>query len=106
MYWGLLVGAIIFELIGTLSLKYSSVHSNAWAIWLMAFCYAISFALLWGAVKKLDISIAYAIWSGVGTALISFAGVVLFKEEIGFFKIACIGLIILGVVGLNFLSQH
>ena len=46
-------------------------------------------------------SVAYAIWSGVGTVLITVIGVLHFKESVTMIKIACIGLIIIGVVGLN-----
>lgn len=106
MYWGLLIGAIVFEVFGTLSLKYSSINSNTLATWLMIAFYALSFALLWGAIKKIDISVAYAIWSGVGTALITLVGAWLFKEHLGFMKLFFIGLIIIGAVGLKLSAEQ
>ncbi len=53
------------------------------------------------ALKKIDLSIAYAIWAGVGTALIVLIGVAHFKEPLTLIKMVSIGLIIIGVVGLS-----
>jgi small multidrug resistance pump len=64
--------------------------------------YAASFVALTFALKKIDVSIAYAVWSGFGTALIATIGILFFRESVSWLKLACILLIILGVVGLNF----
>ena len=53
------------------------------------------------ALKRIDVSIAYAVWSGVGTALIATIGVLWFKEPATAVKLVSLALIILGVVGLN-----
>jgi small multidrug resistance pump len=45
--------------------------------------------------------VAYAVWSGLGTALIAAAGIIWFKEPLTAVKVASIALIILGVIGLN-----
>ena len=66
--------------------------------------YALSFVALTFAVKKLEISVSYAIWSGVGTALITLIGVFYFNESVTALKLVSLALIITGVVGLN-LSQ-
>ncbi len=63
--------------------------------------YAASFITLTFAIRKIDISIAYAIWVGIGTALISAIGFFYFRESATLLKFLCIGLIILGVFGLN-----
>jgi len=52
-------------------------------------------------LKRIDVGVVYAIWSGVGTALIATIGILWFKEPVTLIKIASIALIILGVVGLN-----
>ena len=62
--------------------------------------YAASFVALTFAIKKIEISVAYAVWSGVGTALIALIGI-LYKEAATMLKIARIFLIIAGVVGLK-----
>ena len=53
------------------------------------------------AIKKVDISVAYAIWSGVETALIALVGILYFKEAATMLKFASIFLIIAGVAGLR-----
>jgi len=68
---------------------------------LLVVFYALSFGMLTLALKKLDMSVAYAVWSGVGTALIATIGVLWFKEPATALKLISIALIIAGVVGLN-----
>ena len=63
--------------------------------------YAAAFVTLTFAIKKIDISVAYAIWSGVGTALIALVGILYFKEAATMLKFASIFLIIAGVAGLK-----
>lgn len=63
--------------------------------------YAASFAVLTLALKKIDISVAYAVWAGVGTALIAIVGILYFKDPISLLKVFSIFLIIAGVIGLN-----
>lgn len=71
----------------------------------MAVLYALSFVFLALCIKKIDVSIAYAIWSGLGTALIAVFGYFLFDESLGVLKVVSIAFIILGVVGLNLIGQ-
>ncbi len=63
--------------------------------------YALSFMALTMALKRIDVSVAYAIWSGIGTALIAIIGAVHFKEPMTMIKAVSVGIIIIGVVGLN-----
>ena len=67
--------------------------------------YAASFVGLTFAIKKIEISVAYAVWSGVGTALIALIGILYFKEAATMLKFASIFLIVAGVVGLKFSSS-
>ena len=52
-------------------------------------------------LKRMDVSIAYAIWSGLGTALIAIIGSVYFNESMTLVKLVSLGLVIIGVLGLN-----
>lgn len=52
-------------------------------------------------LKRMDVSIVYAIWSGMGTALIAIIGILWFKEPVTAIKIISLTLIIFGVIGLN-----
>ncbi len=100
-YWILLGLAILFELLGTTSMKLSDGFSRLWPSISLFVCYAIAFSCLTFALKKLELSMTYAIWSGVGTALTAVIGVFLFKETMNLQKLFFISLIIVGVLGLN-----
>ena len=68
--------------------------------------YALSLVLLSQVLKRIDVSIAYAVWAGVGTAAIGIVGMAAYGEPVGVLKLVSIGLIIVGVVGLNLGSAH
>jgi small multidrug resistance pump len=101
MSWLYLVLAIIFEVTGTICMKLAEGFTKLAPSVLMFVCYALSLTMLTFALKKIEVSVAYAVWSGLGTALIASAGILWFKEPLTALKIASTGLIILGVIGLN-----
>ncbi len=68
---------------------------------LMFVFYLASLAVLTLALKKIDVSVAYAVWAGLGTALIASIGIVYFHESATLLKLISILLIIAGVVGLH-----
>jgi len=100
-HWILLVVAIALEVAGTTSMKLSDGLTKLTPSVLIFVFYAASFWAFTIALRKIDISIAYAIWSGVGTALIASIGIVYFREPVTTLKIISLLLIIIGVVGLN-----
>ncbi len=100
-HWLILAAAILLEVAGTTSLKLSAGLSKLIPSLLMVFFYIASVGALAIAVKKIEVGVAYAIWAGVGTALIAIIGIALFKESATIFKFVSISLIIAGVVGLN-----
>ncbi len=63
--------------------------------------YAISLFLLTLSLRSIDVSVAYAIWSGLGTALIAAIGILWFGEPATALKLVSLVLIVAGVVGLN-----
>ena len=73
---------------------------------LMFIFYILSLIALTYALKKFDVSMAYAIWSGVGTALITIIGVLFFKESFNTIKVLSVLFIIFGVIGLHLGNQH
>ncbi len=99
--WLYLAGAIILEIAGTTSMKLSEGFTRLVPSILIFVFYALSFFALTMTLKKIDLSVAYAIWAGVGTALIAMIGIVHFKEPLTLIKMVSIGMIIIGVVGLN-----
>ena len=101
VYWLALAGAIVLEIAGTVSMKLSHGFTRtAPSIMLFVF-YAVSFGLMTVAVKRIDMSVSYAIWSGVGTATIALIGVFWFRESLTAVQVVSIVMIIAGVVGLR-----
>ena len=101
MHWIYLVLAILLEVSGTTCMKLSAGFTKALPSILMFVLYGASFSVLTLALKKIDVSLAYAVWSGMGTALIATIGVLWFKEPLTALKMASLALIIAGVIGLN-----
>lgn len=101
MRWVYLLVAILLEVTGTTCMKLSQGFTRLWPSVLMFVFYVLSLVALTFVFKKIDVSIAYAVWSGLGTALIAVIGMLWFKEPLTAVKIISIGLIIVGVVGLN-----
>jgi small multidrug resistance pump len=106
LYWFYLVLAIVTEVAGTTFLKLSDGMTKIVPIILTFVLYGVSFVFLGLCLKKIDVGVSYAIWSGLGTALITIVGIMYFKEPMSALKIASIVLIIVGVVGLNLTETH
>jgi len=102
MHWIYLVLAILFEVAGTTCMKLSAGFSKLLPAVLMGVFYVVCFCFLALALKKVDVSIAYAIWSGVGTALVAAIGILWFREPTTLLKACGLLAIIGGVVALNF----
>jgi small multidrug resistance pump len=101
MSWILLIAAICMEVCGTTCLKLSDGLSKWLPSVLIFVFYGLSFTMMAFAVKKLDLSLTYAIWSGVGTFLIALIGFFWFKEQFTLLKAFSMALVIVGVIGLN-----
>lgn len=106
MGWVYLVLAIVSEVAGTTSMKLSEGFTRFGpSVAIFAF-YGLAFALLTLALKSFDVSVAYAVWAGVGVALISVIGVLYFQEPLNAVKLGSLVLIVLGVAGLNLSGSH
>lgn len=103
--WLFLIGAIALEVAGTTAMKMSEGFTKTVPSIMMFVFYVLSLIALTYALKKFDMSMAYAIWAGVGTALITIVGIYFFKEPTSIVKIVSIMLIIAGVVGLHLSSD-
>ncbi len=106
MAWVWLVAAIVCEVGGTLSLKQSAGFSVLLPSIGVVVGYGAAFVLLGQALRTFEVGTAYALWSGLGTALVVLAGVVLFGEGLGPVKIAGIVLIVGGIALLNLAGAH
>jgi small multidrug resistance pump len=105
MSWLYLLAAILLEVCGTTCMKLSHGFTRLAPSVLLFVFYALAFVAVTLAVKRIEIGTAYAIWSGLGTALIALIGILWFKESLSFVKLASLTLIILGIVGLNLSVQ-
>ena len=101
LFWVYLLIAILTEVVGTTMMKVSQGLTRLMPSVLMFVMYAISFVFMALALKKIEVSTAYAIWSGLGTAMIATIGIVAFRESISILKLLGLVLIIGGVVLLN-----
>jgi small multidrug resistance pump len=101
MSWLFLILAILLEVSGTTSMKLSQGFTKIVPSILLFLFYGLSLGALTLALKTIDVSVAYAVWSGLGTALIAAAGIIWFREPVTAVKVASIALIIIGVIGLN-----
>ena len=106
MHWLYLLLAIVLEVTGTTCMKLSAGFTKTLPSVLMFVFYILSFSALTLALKKVDVSVAYAIWSGMGTALIATIGILWFNEPLTMIKLISLALIIIGVIGLNLDSTH
>ena len=105
--WLALAVAIVLEVSGTVSMKLSDGFTRLAPSVLIFIFYGASFAVLTLALKKIDLGVAYAVWAGVGTALIAVVGILYFKEPLSALKVFSVFLIIAGVIGLNLSgAQH
>ena len=100
-HWFYLLLAILLEVAGTTSMKLSQGFTKPIPSVLIFVFYALSFTALTFALRRLDMSVTYAVWSGLGTVLIALIGVIYFHEQMTSLKTISIALIIIGVIGLN-----
>jgi len=100
-HYYLLLLAIMFEVCGTTCMKLSEGFSKLIPSVLIFVFYAVSFFFFTLALKGIDVSIAYAIWAGLGTALITVVGIFWFREPASALKLISLVVVIAGVIGLH-----
>jgi small multidrug resistance pump len=105
MNWLYLLIAIIFEIIATTALKQSNGFTNHMYTAISLFGYGFALFFLSMVLKTIPVGVAYAIWSGVGVAIITLIGLFFFNQKIDLAGMIGIGLIITGVIILNVFSK-
>jgi len=103
--WIYLGVAIVSEVIGTSALNASAGFSRPWPSLIVVVGYAVAFYCLSLALASIPVGIAYAIWSGVGVALIALVGWAIFGQALDAPAIIGIALIVAGVIVLNVFSR-
>lgn len=104
MGWLFVLLAAVSEVTGVVGLKMYSQEKNVRNGVIYASGFAASFAFLYISFKYLQVSIAYAVWIGIGTAGAVLINMILFGESKSTGRLISVGLIIIGVVGLKALS--
>ena len=101
MNWIYLLSAIVLEVFGTISLRASEGLVRRGPALLVILFYGLSFAAFAQALRRIEIAVAYAVFTALGTALMAAIGVVWFKEPVGALKVVALTMIIVGVMFLS-----
>ncbi len=101
MAWTVLIAAGLLEIVWAIALKQSDGFARLWPSVLGVTAAAVSFALLTWALKHLPVSLAYAVWVGIGALGVAVAGIVAFGEPVSIPRVVFLLLILIGVVGLR-----
>lgn len=101
MAWTVLIVAGLREMVWALALKQSDGFTKLWptmvfvvAAWLSFFCLSL-------ALRSIPMGSAYAVWTGIGAVGIAIVGMVWMSEPVTTMRVLCIGLIVIGIVGLK-----
>jgi small multidrug resistance pump len=103
--WILLSAAIVSEVIATSALKMSEGFSRPWPSLVVVVGYTTAFYLLSLCLKTIPVGVAYAIWSGVGIALIAVISWIFFGQKLDLAAIIGFLLIVAGIAVLNLFSK-
>jgi len=104
MAWLYLLVAGLMEVGWAVGLKYTEGFTRLWpSVW-TAVALVLSMVLLAAAMRALPLGTAYAIWTGIGAVGTAALGILLFGESASPARLACIGLIVVGLVGLKLTS--
>ena len=105
MAWITLFIAGVFEVGWAIGLKYTDGFTRVVPTLATVLSMVISLGLLGIALKSLPVGTAYAVWTGVGTVGTAILGMVLFGESTAALRLACIGLIVAGIIGLKLVTD-
>jgi quaternary ammonium compound-resistance protein SugE len=101
MHWFYLAGAGVLEIVWAIGLKYTQGWTRLWPSVGTGLAMAVSFFLLARAIQAIPMGTAYAVWTGIGAAGIAAVGMLFYGEPASPLRIACVVLIVTGIVGLK-----
>lgn len=105
MAWIALVAAGLFEVAWAIGLKYTEGFTRTWPSVATLVAMIASIVLLAWAMKTLPVGTAYAVWTGIGAVGTVILGIVLFGEAATLARLACVALIVVGIVGLRVVTE-
>lgn len=103
--WVLLIMAGLFEVAWAIGLKYSAGFTRLTPSILTAAAVIASMGLLGLAARSLPIGTAYAVWTGIGTVGAVLLGILLFWDSHSMLRLACVALILIGIIGLKLVGE-
>ena len=101
MNWFILFLAGLLEIAWAIGLKYSEGFTKLWPSFWTVITMVASMVLLAIAMKSLPVGTAYAVWVGIGAVGTVILGILLFNESADFWRLASVGLIVAGIIGLK-----
>ncbi len=104
MHWLILFAAGLFEVLWAVSLKFTEGFTKLLPSIITVSGTIFSFVLLSIAMKKLPLSVSYAIWTGIGIIGTVLVGIFYFHEPVSISRIICFAMILGGIIGLRLLS--
>jgi quaternary ammonium compound-resistance protein SugE len=104
MPWLILMVAGLLEIGWAVGLKYTEGFTRLWPTVATVASMIVSLGLLGLALRSLPVGTAYAVWTGVGTIGTALLGIALFGESADPVRLACIGLILAGIIGLKLVT--
>ena len=104
MAWIVLLAAGLLEVGWAVGLKHTEGFTRLWPTLGTAASMIASLVLLGLALRSLPLGTAYAVWTGIGTVGTAIFGIAVLGESADAARIACIGLIVAGIVGLKLVS--
>ena len=105
MNWLMLIVAGLLEIVWALGMKYSDGFTKPIPSAVTVLLIALSVYLLGQAVKTLPVGMAYGVWTGIGTVGTVIMGIFFFQESASPARLFCLGLIIVGIIGLRLLPE-
>ena len=100
--WFALLLAGLMEIAWALGLKYSDGGTRLWPSIGTAAALGLSFVFLGLSLRSVPFGTAYAVWTGIGAVGAVIIGMLLFEERADFYRITCLALILMGIIGLKF----
>lgn len=101
MAWLYLLIAGIFEIGWAVGIKYCEGFKISLPLFFVIFSMTASMIFLWLAIKTIPMSIAYAVWTGIGIVGVLIYGILVLKEPISLLNILFVGFILIGIIGLK-----
>jgi quaternary ammonium compound-resistance protein SugE len=106
MAWLALLLAGLLEVAWAVGLKWAVKHPRYWPL-LLVFVLSIgSFLLLARAMRELPLGVSYVVWTGIGSVGAAIFGIVLYRESAAPLRLACMALVVIGVLGLKYTTRE